>query len=335
MKIINSAPPLRYHLDNIHLSFIDEFFIKPKRKKPTFYRNMFNEDFARIFRSSSGRSSNIFNIKSNNDELTQKLILNIKTRYSHHSVDKKLRQLVEEIAQSLIWFGTAYYFLDDLFENENTKITPLSTIGVFCILKLYLQLVPKRRENYWDSSDNEHPRELRIIDRTRLMHFSMPKSIKKILSKQNRALAVLDKHQYDCTRFYSKATHENPNPKNDFDFRVWRDTQERLLYRATRETGWNGRKYDTPKHSDFFVCHRLIRFRRNQLILRDYILEQLGNEFTKVGRKYNADFRVTILPTNALPKVNKLNDLEARLSREEVSFTEVSDFCFEHSMNPA
>lgn len=328
MKIAKIAPFGHYYVDDLRLSFIDKLFIKPKHRHPSFNRNMFDEDFAGIFRSASRRSDNLFSVESSNDELTQRLFRNTRTRHGHQCIDEIVRELVEEIAQSLIWYGTAYYFLYDTFEQEEIHIAPFSAIGVFHFFNMYFQLVPKRLERHWDGDDKELPRELRILDSTKLMQFNMPRSIRQMLSKQNRILAALDKHQYDGTGFYLKATHENRNPKNDFNFHVWRDTQEQVLYRATRDTGWNGRKYSS-KCSDFFICHRLIRFRRNQLILRDHILDQLSNEFTRVGRQYNAAFYVTISPTNVLPKIDKLNDLEARLLTEEVSFTEVLNICYE------
>jgi hypothetical protein len=105
----------------------------------------------------------------------------------------------------------------------------------------HIQWVPKRRERHWDRDDEELPREIRILDAAKVMHFDMPTSIKRMLSAQNKTLAVLDKHQFGETNFHNQATHENPNPTNHFDFRVWKDTQERALYRATRSTGWNGR----------------------------------------------------------------------------------------------
>ncbi|GKX62801.1 hypothetical protein SOASR032_13700 [Pragia fontium] len=327
MKIVKVAPFDRYHFDDIHLSSIDKLFIKPKHERPTFNRSMFDEDFARIFRSTSQRSCNLFCIESNDDELTQRLLGNIKTSNEFHDINETIRELIEEIARSVIWFGKVYYSLNELPEEEKIYIAPFSAIGVFSFFKAYLQLVPRRREKYRD--DEERPRELRILDKAKLMRFTIPKSIRRKLSEQNRTLAVLDKHQYDGTGLSPQATHENPNPRNDFDFLIWRDTQERALYRATRETGWNGRKSDSSKCSDFFVCHRLIRFRRNQLILRDHILEQLGNEFTRVGRQYNTEFHVVISPTNELTKIAELDDLEARLSREEVSFSKVLDFCYE------
>lgn len=86
-------------------------------------------------------------------------------------------------------------------------------------------------------------------------------------------------------------------------------------------------KYDGSKLSDFFDLHRRIRFRRNQLVLRDDILNQIGSELTRVGREYDGGYSFGIAPTATLPRVDQIDDLESRLKREEISFTEVINFC--------
>lgn len=329
MKIVKEAPFDRYHFDDIHLSFVDKLLIKNQKVQPTFNRSMFNQDFARIFHYTTRRNEDIFNIESNNEELTQRLLGNVKTKYKSKDLDNIVRELVEEIARSLIWAGNANYFLYKSPEEDRISIVPFSGLGVFSFLNIYFQLVPKRCEKHWDRDNEEKSRELRILDRAKLMRFSMPKSIRRILTEQNRVLKVLDKHQYKSKYFFPEATHENPNPVNDFSFSIWRDIQERVMYRGTRGTGWDGRKYDSSKRSDFFFYHRLIRFRRNQLILRNHILVELGKEFTRVGHQYDKEYYIIISPTDALPKIDRLDDLEDRLSREEVSFNEILEYCYD------
>lgn len=328
MKIFRSEPLRRHHFHDVRLGLIDRLLVKSERERPNFNRQMFDEDFARLFCSMNCRSGNLFDIVSNDEELTQKLLGNIKTRYAPHSVDETIRELVEEIAQSLIWSGRAYFFLHDDTEQEKIHVASFSSDGVVRLFGTHIQWVPKRRERHWDRDDEEIRREIRILDAAKVMRFDMPTPIKRMLSAQNRTLAVLDKHQFGEANFHSQATHENPNPTNHFDFRVWRDTQERALYRATRRTGWNGRKYDSAKRSDFFDCHRLIRFRRNQLLLRDEILNQLSGELSKVGKGYKSGFSVEISGTDELPSIAHLNELEVRLASEEVGFNEIIDYCY-------
>ena len=318
----------RQHLHDVHLGFIDRLLIKFEREKPGFNRRMFDEDFAILFRSMSRRSGNLFEIVSNDDQLMQKLLSNLKTRYTPNPVDESMRKLVEEIAQSLIWFGRAFYFLYDDTEQEKFHVTSFSSEGVVSLFGTHIQWVPKCRQRNWDRDDEELSREIRILDPAKVMRFDMPKSIKRILSAQNRTLAALDKHRLGEVNYYPRATHENPNPTNHFDFHVWRNTQERALYRATRSSGWNGRKYDSSKRSDFFDCHRLIRFRRNQIMLRDDILNQLSDEFSRVGKGYKTDFSVKITGTDELPSVAHLNELELKLEREEIGFNEIIDYCY-------
>lgn len=331
MKIFRSEPLHRHHFHDVHLGLIDKLFVKRDGARPDFNRRMFDEDFTNLSSAMNRRSGNLFDIVSNDEELTQKLLGNIQTRYAPHSVDETICELVEEIAQLLILSGRAYFFL---YEDKKQEIhmASFNSFGVVRLFGTYIQWVPKRLERHWDQDDEELPRELRILDATKIMRFDMPPAIKRMLSAQNKTLAILDKHQFWEANFHVKATHENPNPTNHFDFRVWKDTQERALYRATRRTGWNGRQGVHTKCSDFFDCHRLIRFRRNQLLLRDDILNQLNREFSKAGKGHKSEFSIAISPTHKLPNIAHLNELEMRLASEEVGFHEVIDYCYNRRM---
>jgi hypothetical protein len=326
MKFLKGSPLGYYRFNAEELSFIDRIFVKPTGKINGFNRKMFDEDFSNIFKYSTRKKFNLFNVVSNDDELIQRLLNNVKLRYNPHRLDEILSEWVEEIALSLISYGVAYYFIDDAPTQPEICISSCSPDSIFHFLAVYMQFVPKR---YGSRGDEKLPRELRILDKAKLLQFNMPSSIKRMLFKQNRAMAVIDKHKYNRPDFYPQSTYESPNPRNYFDFSIWQDMQDKAMYRATLETGWNGRKYDSSKRSEFFDCHRLLRFRRNQLILRDNILFQLGNELTRVARQYNSEFHITITPTSVLPKVVELDELEARLSSEEANFTEVIDFCYE------
>ncbi|MBG5979415.1 hypothetical protein [Proteus mirabilis] len=331
MKILKGVPFYCYHLDYDNLSFIERLVIKPKYEQPGFNQRMFNEDFPRVFHSARRQVNNMFNIESNDEGLIQKLLGNVHTRNRQHSVDETIRELIEEIAQSLVWFGKTHYFVHNICEQDKVFIRSLNPNGLFRFFSTFFQFVPKRL-TFDINTDRESemlPRELRVLDKTKVMYFEMPRSLRIMLSKQNRTLAVIDKHQFDSTKFIVRATHENPYPKYHFDFHIWENIQEQALYRATRKTGWNPRNYNSNKLSDFFLCYQLIKFRRNQFVLRDYILLQLSKELTKVGREQNLDFYITISPGSDLPQIHKLDELESKLSREEISFTEVLDYCHE------
>ena len=327
MKIHRAEPLLHYRVDYADIGLLDRIFVKVKKETPHFNRRMFEEDFSRIFRHANRHGGKLFGIFSNDEELTERLLSNVRTRYGPHPIDKAIRELVEDIAQSLIWTGAAHYFLKDDAESDAINISSLGSSGIVHLFGTHIQWVSKRTVRHWDQDDEEVPREIRILDSAKILCFVMPRAIKCMISSQNRILAVIDKHQFGATDFQPRATHENPNPINHFDFTIWQDTQERALYRSTRATGWNGRKYDSSKRSDFFDCHRLIRFRRNQLLLRDDILSQLSAELSRVGKCYNPEFTVEVSGTDELPNVKSLNELEARLTREEVGFTEIIDYC--------
>ncbi|SON49035.1 hypothetical protein [Vibrio tapetis] len=329
MKFVKGQPVYHYHLDTENMGFLERIFIRPTREREGFYQRMFNEDFSNIFRSFNRRNETLFSLDSNDEALAEKLLGNVKGRHRRHCLDDNIRDWVEEIAQTLVGLKTAYYFLHEDTEKEELHIVPLSSGNLFQLLNICIQLVPKRQKERWASDAELLPTELRILETSKLIRLDLARTTKQLLLEQNRVLTALDKHKHDNTAFYPKATYENPLPQSDFDFRYWVDTQDKALYRATRNTGWTGRKQDYSKCSDFFDCYRLLRFKRNQLILRDNILFQLGKELTRIGQQYNTEFEIVISPTNVLPNVGELDKLKEQFSQEKVSFTDIIDFCYE------
>lgn len=328
MKLVRADPIHPHLLNDVRLGFIDRIMFRGEQERPTFNRHMFDEDFSMLLRSVHRKSGNLFDVASNNDEITEKLLVNVETHFSPYPHDDTICEWIEEIGQSLIRVGTAFYYIHDDAEFSAVRIAAFSSVGVARVLGSYVQWVPKRFERHWNRDDVEFPREVRILDSRKVMRFVLPTEIKRMLAIQNRTLATLDKHQFGVTDFHPQATYENPNPTNHFDFNIWRDMQDRALYRSTRSTGWNGRQYDSSKRSDFFDCKRLLRFRRNQLMLRDDILKQLSAELTRVVKDYDIQYNIKISGTDELPSVDYLNELEAKLDREEVGFKEVIDYCY-------
>jgi len=329
VRIIRGEPLHHYDSDDENISFIERFIARNKGVTEGFYQRMFNEDFSRFFRTSGVKKSPLFNIDSNDEVLAKRLLENISSQYSSRSTDENIRTWVEKIAQSLLWSKTAYYFIYDIHEKEELRVVPLSSDDIFKLFNTYIQLVPKRLENHWGGDGELLPRELRILEENKLIRFNICSSIKQLLSHQNRTLRLLDQYRHSRPEFYPQATYEDPSPKSYFDYSYWSETQDKALYLATHETGWNARNLGSSDRSVYFDYYRMIRFRRNQLIFRDNILFQLGEELTRVGRQYNEVFSIVISPTNALPKVEELNELEERFSQEKVSFTKIMDCYFE------
>ncbi|MGA9701632.1 hypothetical protein [Pseudomonas sp.] len=329
MRVFKAEPSYWQYIPDKQLGLIDNIFFNRIRQNVGFHRRMFDEDFARLFRSKNRRGVKLFEIVTNDDSVAQKLLGSVNTRHAPRSVDETVRELVSEIAQTLIWHGKAYYFLHEDNDQKEIHIVSLSSVGIMRLFGKHFQWVPKRSERHWDRDSEEFPRELRILDETKVMRFDMPTLLKRVLAAQNRTLGVIDKFQFKAADFRRQATYEDPSPINHFDFRVWSDIQDRALYRATRITGWNCRKFDSTKRSDFFDCHRLIRFRRNQILLRDDILKQLSREFSRIGKSYRADFNIEISGTNELQSIAHFNELAARLIAENVGFNEVVSYCYE------
>lgn len=329
MKVSRKAPS---HLLNYELSLssIEERFFETPERMGNMNQNMFHDDFRNMFVGSTRRNADIFDITSNNEEIQERLISSF-TRGARHSRDERvLQELLEEVTQDLLYYGKAAYFLHDSDKNEQV-LRPLRSSMVFKILGFVFQYLPKRVEINCGGNHVVHGREIRILDNKRVLLFNWPKSVLKKINAQNRILKSIDQYAYDAViKHTPQPTHENPNPKNYFNFSVWRDIQDYAFFQATKDTGWDGRKSSETKLSDFFVCHRLIRFRKLQIELCNNILSSLSKQLTKIGKQNASDFEINIVLNNDYHSIKKLNELDFSLKSEKVNFSEVIDYCYHH-----
>ncbi len=327
MRFVKSEPMRsRYH--ETRLNWIDRLLVRTYDREGGLNQNMFREDFLNIFLHGTPRSGKLFDIKTNNYKLTHRLLNNVQTRYDFGSIDENLVHLIEEIAQSFMYFGRAFYYLHDDNEKDETKIVSYSSESIFRFAGKTIQYIPNRVDRNWDREDVTTGRELRFLDAQKILYFRWPASIRGNIMSLNKVLATLDKYDSSVAlKFQSQVTHDNPNPRNYFEFKKWHTIHDLVLFKATKKIGWSARKYDSSKKSDFFDCHRWILFRRLQLELRDHTLNQLSKQLSRVGKNYCPNYKIDILATNKLPSIAHLDDLEARLIREEASFDEVIDYC--------
>lgn len=326
MKLLKSLPLSTHHFEK-ELNWLERLCIPRGNREVGLNQRMFNEDLANIFPGSrsSGRE---FIVDTNDSDLADRLLSNVATRRRRYSSDS-FKGLVEDITQALTSRGRALYFIRDSSAGEGFDLISLSFENVIRLGGRYIQYVPRRNLRGQCSAEGTLPRELRILDESRIILIRWPAAIRRKLSAQNRILRALD--AYDggfALAFNSQATHENPNPSNKFDFAKWRVAHDLAFYRATRQTGWNGRKHDSEKRSDFFDCHRLLRFRRLQTELRDSILTQLSEGLGRAGRKYNSEFTIVIGAGDRLISIDDINKIEKKLYDEDLSFNEVIEFCY-------
>lgn len=98
MKIRSAPPAHHHHVHQEKIGLMDRLLIKPQRERPDFNRRMFDEDFARIFSYSNRRSGKLFDLETNDQALSDRLLGNVRTQYGPHPVDEAIQELIEEIA---------------------------------------------------------------------------------------------------------------------------------------------------------------------------------------------------------------------------------------------
>ncbi|MCX5569004.1 hypothetical protein [Kaistia nematophila] len=148
MKIFKAEPLRRYHSDSAHPGFLDRLFCKVEPEGDGFNRRMFEEDFARIFNYADRHRGRLFDISSNDEELTKRLLSNVHTGYGSHLADEAVCEWVEDIAQSLVWFGVVHYSLKDVAESGDIHIASFGSSGVVHLFGTQIQWVPRRTERH-------------------------------------------------------------------------------------------------------------------------------------------------------------------------------------------
>ncbi|UXS01322.1 hypothetical protein [Agrobacterium tumefaciens] len=328
MKFVRSMP-IQTQFYHQEMNWLEELIFGRSRRDKGLNRHLFTQDFVNLFHHRMHGSASPLKLETSNNDLADRLLANIATRHRGGQTER-LVELVEDIAQLMMFHGKALYFIRDHDADDAFDLISLGSERVFSLYKSFVQYVPSRVERQEDGAERKLERELRLLDRRRILLFKWPTAIRRMISAQNKIFGTLDRYDGSLAlALQPQATHENPNPHTYFNFTQWREAHDMAFYRATRATGWNGRKYDSEKRSDFFDCHRLIRFRRVQVIFRDSILKQLSRELTRIGKVYGGSFSLSIEASEEIVSINQLNELEGRLRNEQVGFKEVIDFCYQ------
>ena len=106
-----------------------------------FNQNMFNDDFRNMFFGSSRRDANTFRISLNNQELQDKLLGAFVSRHSYSRSHSIIEEVVEEVFQSLIYYGKAVYILQE-HEDDGQFFRAIPANSVFRFLGLAFQYLP-------------------------------------------------------------------------------------------------------------------------------------------------------------------------------------------------
>ena len=311
-------------------NWFDQFFIQTQQRTPGSYQDMFEQDFWNIFNTPLDNSGGDIKIIDNDDNVTERFLFDSAMRFRPNKLQAKVIDLAKNIAQDFLLYGRSIYYLGGQNQTPSLHVVRYSPIMVFNLFGMTFQYLPKRKKQYEIGNSTILKRELRLLPSSKILYFAFPNSINRKIKSQNKTLKSLDRNaSYDQVHnFFPQVTVENPNYHNHFSLQFWQETKNRALFKSTRLTGWGGRMNNFEKASIFFTCHRLLRFRRLQLEMRDHILTQLSEQLSLAGREYNPNYKITITASDSAPSIAHLDELNDKLSKEEVTFKEVIDYCF-------
>lgn len=235
MRIHRAKPLQTHHLDEPHPGLLDRLFHKTDKENGGFNCRMFEEDFVRIFSYADRHNGKLFDVLSNDKGLAERLLSNFQDGYGPYPPNDAVRAWVNDIAHSVVRSGTAYYYLQNDVGTNDVHVEAFGPNGIVHLLGVQIQWVPKRIRRKWDRSDEEVPREIRILSSARVMRFVIPTTIKRMISAQKRTLAVIDKHQFSLTDSKLLATYENPKSVLTISISALGETRKSARCIAPRE----------------------------------------------------------------------------------------------------
>lgn len=100
-----------------------------------------------------------------------------------------------------------------------------------------------------------------------------------------------------------------------YDFTYHRKAHQESVAYATRRWGWTGRGMWAEESSEYFTAHRILRFRRAQILLRDHILDQMNTLLHREGIKV----RIVV---DGLPAAEEIDSMLTRLERGTATYAD-------------
>lgn len=201
-----------------------------------------------------------------------------KRAWAHELLDA-VEETVGNIAHQLYEHGKAFYEIVLVQEFPGHCIYELDLIQWknYKIKKgHFIQQIPK------EVAEQYQVEQTYSIPLSKIVCFSWPMQ----LGGPKNWLAFKEKlrrfYDHDPTFGFIGSTLEG---ENTYDLQLHRRIHQEGLWKLTKQIHWVQRKEITNDEffTEFYYLNRLLHFRRNQIILRDYILEELRQGFESIG----------------------------------------------------
>ena len=277
--------------------------------------HMFREDLRLSIMPIGGRAKKTSfsaGIEGEQEDRTQALELcSSLSRFKSRDEIVLICDAVAQIANDLSSRGRAVYEIAS--PEDNTNYFNLYNIPIHGLYKLpgyYVQHIRKAEQTTLK-------KRFVILSSKHLWELRMPPKLGGT-KRYRKMLSKLRKVDHLGPDFWQKDLASNKQTVDSYNFQTYVNQAEIYYSRITRRWGWNRRDYTQTNKTEFFVFYRIITHRWAQVVLREYIIDQLNRLLMRL--KINAKIVVSGLPSS-----EEILRVREDLLNGKIQFGEASD----------
>jgi hypothetical protein len=214
----------------------------------------------------------------------------------------------EEILLNLTHYGQALFELLRDSEGSVVGLQSFSPHGVFRLVGLYVQVVPRRN---WREAGKKYV----MLNSSDVWRVEMPSELGGTQGYTDM-LKNLSAWPSLGPDFYKEDLELRKLPK-EFNFADYRQAFEAHRYEATRTWGWNGRDWSLQYITEYYQFYRLLTFRWAQAVLRSHIIHELNRLLERIGIS-------ALIVLEGVPSAKDILKARDRMALGEIDFAEAS-----------
>ncbi len=255
------------------------FATSAQRNLPSFYAHMFIEDIHTgimlpNLRMEGEKPKNIEIVGIDGDiAIATGLCASIAHSRSY-GAGSTARSAIESLALHLAWYGEVLFEIVEM-EPKKPILAMVPDRHLFKLPFAFFQFVPK------DERKHSLGKRVVILPRSNSWRIRLP-SILGGTNRHRKLLKQLESVSPSAPDFWTEDL-QNGQWNTEFQFGEYKRWQHLAVTKLTRQWGWDSRGIARDSETEFFHFYRGLRFRHAQAVLRQHIVSQINQLFTRLN----------------------------------------------------
>lgn len=224
--------------------------------------------------------------------------------HSSHTKEDLLRDVVNEIALRLSWYGRAIYQISSV--RDPGVLKPCTPERLYVVPGFYIHHVPMADREGFDS-------RFIVVSKRNVWDLGMPPALGGP-EGYRRILRGLKRYRGTLPLFMQEdlsAQRATPHFKLS-DYVLCKEVHEARL---TASWGWNRRDLSLNHETEFFSFYRTVTFHWAQAVLRNHIIEELNVLLRRLQIR-------SMITVQGLPTPDTILEIRGKMVEGKISFDE-------------